>query len=130
MPKVRKVDKDLHKIYLDKAYEFQITMKYAIKQNLWTATGLNGIHCAISICDAVNAFYLGERCVSTRHEDVVVLLRKIKIKNIENKIKQVLSILSVKNLVEYEARQFRKSDAQKIAHRVERLFIWAKESLP
>jgi len=130
MPKVRKVDKDLYKIYLDKACEFQITMKYAIKHNLWTATGLNGIHCAISICDAVNAFYLGERSVSTRHEDVVVLLRKIKIKNIENKIRQVLSILSVKNLVEYEARQFRKSDALKIAPRVEKLFTWAKESLP
>lgn len=100
MAKVRKIDKDFYKIYLEKADEFFKIMKYAQTQNLWTATGLNGIHCAISACDALTAFYLGERSTSTRHEDVVILLRKIGIKNIETKIKQVLSILSVKNLVE------------------------------
>jgi len=130
MAKVRKVDKDLYKIYLEKADEFFNIMKYAQSQNLWAATGLNGIHCAISICDALTAFYLGERSASARHEDVIVLLRKIGIKEMENKIKQVLSILSVKNLVEYEAREFGKSDASKIATQVERLYVWAKEFLP
>lgn len=130
MAKVRKVDKDLHKIYLGKADEFFKIMKYAQTQNLWTAAGLNGIHCAISLCDSLTSFYLGERSTSTRHEDVVVLLKKTRIKNIENKIKQVLSILSVKNLVEYEAREFRKSDASKIATQVERLYLWTKEFLP
>ena len=130
MAKVRKVEKDLHKIYLDKADEFFKIMKYAQTKNLWTAAGLNGIHCAIYLCDSLTSFYLGERSTSTRHEDVVVLLRKTGIKNIENKIKQVLSILSVKNLVEYEAREFRKSDASKIVIQVERLYLWAKEFLP
>lgn len=130
MVKVRKIDKNYYKIYLEKADEFFRIMKYAQSQNLWTATGLNGVHCAISACDAITSFYLGERSTSTRHEDVVISLRKIGIRNIENKIKQILSILSVKNLVEYEAREFRRSDALKIATQVERLYTWAEESLP
>ena len=82
MGKVRKVDKELYKIYLDKAEEFFNIMKYAHSQNLWAATGLNGIHCSISVCDALTAFYLGERSAGSRHEDVVVLLRKIVVKDI------------------------------------------------
>lgn len=130
MTKVRKVDKDLYRIYLDKADEFFKIMKYAQSQSLWSAAALNGIHCAISLCDALTSFYLRERSASTRHEDVVILLGKTGIKNIDSKIKQILSILSVKNLVEYEAREFRKNDALKIAVQVERLHTWVRESLP
>lgn len=130
MVQVRKVEKDLSKVFLDKTTEFFYVMKYAQGQSLWNATGLNGIHCAISVCDALTCFYLGERAAGERHEDVVVMLRKIEIKDIESKIKQILSILSVKNLVEYEARDFRKSDALKITIQVERLYTWAKEFLP
>ncbi|OIN96766.1 hypothetical protein AUJ66_05275 [Candidatus Desantisbacteria bacterium CG1_02_38_46] len=62
--------------------------------------------------------------------DIVVLLKKIKVKNIDEKIKQVLSILSVKNLVEYEAREFRGSDSRKIIIQVERLYVWVNQLLP
>ena len=41
MAKVRKFEKDLHKVYLDKADEFFQIMKYAQTQNLWTAAGLS-----------------------------------------------------------------------------------------
>ena len=62
--------------------------------------------------------------------DIVVLLKKIKVKNIDEKIKQVLSILSVKNLVEYEAREFKESDSRKIIIQVERLYVWVSQLLP
>ena len=130
MTRIRKIEKDKYKIYLSKAEEFYKIMKYAQVQELWIGSAFNGIHCAISICDALTTFYLGERSSSPKHEDVVLLLRKIKIKNIESKIKQILSILSVKNHVEYEAREFRKSDALRIMTQVERLYTWANEFLP
>ncbi len=130
MTRIRVVDKDLHKIYLEKASEFFAVMNYAYKNDLWIAAGLNGIHCAISCCDAITAFYLGTRSASTRHEDVIVLLRKLSFKDIEVKIKQILSILSVKNVVEYEARDFRDYEAKKISTRVERIYNWAVKILP
>lgn len=130
MTRIRVVDKDLHKIYLEKASEFFTIMKYTHQNDLWIATGLNGIHCVISCCDAVTAFYLGTRSASTRHEDVIVLLRKLNFRDIEVKIKQIMSILSVKNVVEYEAREFRDYEARKITTRVERIYNWAIEILP
>ncbi len=68
--------------------------------------------------------------MSSRHEDVVILLRRMNVENIESKIIQVLSILSVKNLVEYEDREFRENDALKIVAQVERLYNWVKRFLP
>ena len=62
--------------------------------------------------------------------DIVVLLKKIKVKNIDEKIRHVLSILSVKNLVEYEAREFKESDSRKIIIQVERLYVWVNQLLP
>lgn len=130
MTRARKIEKSRYKIYLDKADEFYCLMKYVQGQKLWIGSGLNGIHCAISACDALIAFYFGERSLSSRHEDVVVLLRKMNVENIESKIKQVLSVLSVKNLVEYEDREFRENDALKIVAQVERLYTWVKRFLP
>jgi hypothetical protein len=130
MTRSRKIEKSRCKIYLAKADEFFCLMKYAQEQKLWIGAGLNGIHCAISACDALTSFYFGERSLSSRHEDVVILLRRMNVENIESKINQVLSILSVKNLVEYEDREFRENDALKIVAQVERLYAWVKRFLP
>ena len=68
--------------------------------------------------------------MSSRHEDVVILLRRMDVENIESKVNQVLSILSLKNLVEYEDREFRENDALKIIIQVERFYTWVKRFLP
>lgn len=130
MTRTRPVDKDLHKLYMEKASEFFSVMKFATQNELSIAAGLNGIHCVISCCDAITAFYLEKRSASTRHEDVIALLRKLSLKDIEIKIRQIMSILSVKNLVEYEAREFRDYEARKISTGVERVYNWAIEILP
>jgi len=39
-------------------------MKYAQGQNLWIGAGLNGIHCAISACDALKIVAQVERLYS------------------------------------------------------------------
>ena len=124
------IEEERYNIYWKKAKEFYQIMKFAEDKELWIGAGLLGIHCAISLCDALTTFYLGARSRSEKHQDVVVLLKKIKVKNIDEKIKQVLSILSVKNLVEYEAREFKESDSRKIIIQVERLYVWVSQLLP
>lgn len=127
--RIKKVEKDRFKIYLEKAEQFFKLMKYAQTEGLWIGMGLCGVHCAISCCDALTTFYLGERSISQKHEDVVVLLRGIQLEGISDRIKQILSVLSVKSLVEYEAREIRRDDAAKIAAQVERFYGWVKECL-
>lgn len=124
-----KISKELFRTYLEKADEFYKLMKEAEHQELWNGVGLNAVHCAISSCDALTAFYLGERSRSQKHEDVTILLRRIELAEIPQKIKQVSSILAIKNLVEYEAREFRRNDALRIISQTERLYKWIKGEL-
>ena len=125
-----KISKNLFNVYLEKAEEFHKLMKTAESQGLWNGVGLNAVHCAISSCDALTTFYLGERSRSEKHADVVVLLRRIPLDEINEKLRQVSSILAIKNLVEYEAREFYKEDAQRILTQTERLYKWVKNKLP
>jgi len=59
----------------------------------------------------------------------VVLLRRIETEGISSRIRQLLSILSVKNVVEYEAREFRRGDAVKVITQAERFYMWARQKL-
>jgi len=128
--RTRAVEKMKYKIYLEKAEEFYRLMKIAEGEGLWMGVGLNSVHCAISLCDALTTFYLGHRSISDKHYDAVVLLGKIKDDEIKGKTAQLNAILSVKNQVEYEAREFRKKDAEKIIKQTERFNEWAKKKLP
>ena len=84
----------------------------------------------ISSCDALTTFYLGERSRSQKHEDIIILLKRIPLNEANEKMRQVMAILRVKNLVEYEDREFHRKDAQKISLQTERLYKWVEASLP
>lgn len=127
---LEKISKSLFAAYLEKANEFYKLMKTAQDQSLWNGVGLNAVHCAISSSDALTTFYLGERSRSVKHEDVVILLKRIPLEEMGEKIRQVTSILAIKNLVEYEARGFHKEDAQRISSQTERLYKWVRDKLP
>lgn len=129
-PKTRQIEKRQYGLYLQKAKEFYLLMKHAEKEQLWSGVGLSGVHCAISLCDALTTFYLGIRSVSPKHNDAVVLLCRIQEKEFKEKASQLGVILSVKNQVEYEAREFRKKDAERISKQTERLYRWTLQKLP
>jgi hypothetical protein len=124
------IRKNLFAVYLEKAEEFYRLMIMAEDQELWNGVGLNAVHCAISACDALTTFYLGERSRSQKHGDVLILLERIPLEEIREKSRQVTSILAIKNLVEYEARDFYREDAKKIIVQTERLYKWVKNKLP
>lgn len=132
MVKIRteKISKNLYHFYIGKADEFYQLLKHAEAKSLWNGAGLNAVHCVISSCDALTTFYLGERSRGEKHEDVIDLLKRINIKEVSKRIRQLSSILGVKNLVEYEAREFYKEDALKIATQAERFYNWVKDQLP
>ena len=125
-----KINKSLFSRYLDKADEFYKLMQEADSQGLWNGVGLNAVHCAISSCDALTTFYLGERSRSEKHSDVTILLSRVPIDEMSNKLRQVTSILAIKNLVEYEARAFNREDAQRIFIQTERFYNWVRDNLP
>ena len=128
--RTEKIDKQKYSAYFRKATSFFMLMKEALNDSNWAGSALAGIHCAISSADALTSFHLGERSRGERHEDVISLLKQANIPGTDEKCRQFSAILSVKNLVEYEARDFYEEDALKLAKLVERFYSWAKSSLP
>ena len=126
----RKIERTKYIVYLKKAEEFYYTMLAAKNEKRWNAVGLNAVHCAISACDAILVFHLGLRSSSEDHGDVVDLLSTVSnIQDIEQKSKTLASILSKKNLVEYEDRDFLESEAETLVKLTTRFFDWVKSKI-
>jgi len=127
--RVERLGKEKFRVYLRKATEFERTMEKAVEAGDWNAVGLNGVHAVISAADAMTCFFLGERSRGEDHEDVVGLLERVPLPDAKDRAEQVLKVLRVKNLVEYEARDFGAREATELAKRVRRIVAWAKEQL-
>ena len=129
--RTRAVDRHMFKNYLKKADEHHKAMEASYEAGLWTACVVNAIHCAINSADALTVFYLGFRHAGDRHHDVLQLLQKLDIdKNeLRSKSQQLSSLLSVKNVAEYEERLMDSKDAEKARKACDRFYSWVKEKL-
>lgn len=128
--KVVEVDKLSYSNYLRKAEEFYKAMLYAEQSEYWNAVGLNAVHCAISISDALLVKYGGIRSIDSDHMVVVDIMRqKLDLKDIDTKLASFRRMLSKKSLIEYDNTVFTKNDAMGMMKQLERYYIWAREEL-
>jgi len=82
-------------------------MQFAQELEQWNAVGLNAVHCAISANDALLVYHLGIRSVSDDHLETIQLLQSnIQTDESRGAVSHLRRILSQKNLVEYEDREF------------------------
>jgi HEPN domain-containing protein len=127
--KTRAVDQSEYIVYWNKAEEFYDTMQHAYKNRMWTSVGLNAVHCVISSCDALLVKSQGIRAAGDNHMQAVELLGRSLIDGIEKQTATVRRIISKKNVIAYENREFRESDASDIFKQAERFYKWAVEYL-
>ncbi len=127
--KTRNVDKHKYNNYLTKADEFFDSMNDSFVKRNFNATVLNAIHCAISSADALTVFYKGVRHAGDRHEDVVALLNTLELPEIQNKNRQLLNLLRIKNSAEYEEKLMTEANALDSIKNAERFFSWVKSVL-
>lgn len=128
--KTTAVNKSGYIIYLKKANDFYETTQKASDSELWAAVGLNAVHCAISCCDALLAFYLGIRSVGDDHMDAVDLLMRIPQAKSSGEANAYKRIIAKKNLIAYDCREFRQSEAIDISKQAERFYRWTLSNLP
>ena len=117
-----------YQVYLRKAKEFYQTMYSAEKVENWNAVGLNGVHCVISLIDALLVRHSGIRSIDEDHMAVIDLLTSAtasKLKDVREKSKLARRVIAKKNLVAYENRNFLKSEALELIKRPERFYRWA-----
>ena len=127
--KTRAVDQNEYTVYWNKAEEFYDTMQHAYKNRMWTSAGLNAVHCVISSCDALLVKSQGIRAAGDDHMQAVELLGRSLIGGIEKQTATVRRIIAKKNVIAYENREFRESDASDIFKQAERFYKWAVEYL-
>jgi len=124
------VEKSDYRVYLKKASDLHDIMLKARGLENWTAVGLNAVHCAISCCDAVLTFHLGVRSSGEDHVQAADLLLRIPKPEMKNMASSFKRIIAKKNLVAYENREFKRTDAADIVKLAERFFKWTITKLP
>lgn len=113
--------------YLKKAEEFYLTMLEAFQKERWNSAGLAGVHCVISATDALLGKVARLRSSGESHMEAVQLLKQhVKDENVGAQSQRLYRVLSEKSLVEYDSREFRKSEATAAAKDVGRYLEWVK----
>lgn len=109
--KTKKEDKSSASGYLKKAADNYTQMLAAYTASNWNAAATLAVQCAISSADAICVHEKGVRSVSQDHLDVCDLLSRLPFKDAGEKSRQVRKVVMRKNMVQYESRSVRKSDA-------------------
>lgn len=125
--KKKSVNKTDYIIYLKKAREFYQIMYKAEKEESWNAVGLNGVHCVISLIDAILVKYSGVRSSEVEHMKAIDLLNSSvasNIKDVTQKSQTARRIIAKKNLIAYENREFIKREALDMIKQVQRFYEW------
>lgn len=124
----KKVSRERHAIYWDKAMEFYETMVDASQKGNWNAVGLAGVHCCISATDALLVKHAGIRSASDDHQDAIALLKaKIDDPDTTKQAERLAGILAEKNLIEYVDKSYPSDKAQALKTSVERYMAWIKK---
>lgn len=115
--------------YLAKATQNAHAMKGALQEGNWDTAGLLAVHCVISSADALTVHQLGLRSRSQRHQDAVTLIRQTQKAGVDEKAKLFLTVLDLKNKVEYEETLIHETKARNVVEQAERFYQWTKSQL-
>lgn len=124
--KVEKVTAAAAARYLDKADEFLAAAEDALAVGRMDAAGLGAVHAGISYADAVLAAVAGVRSRETDHGALVVLLEERVAAFSGASRRQLVGLLSSKNMVEYEHRLVTEAEAVQFVDQARRLGRWAR----
>jgi hypothetical protein len=114
--------------YRTKARELLRVMNFCLQDEEWNAVFITGVHSAISMCDAICIFHLGQKSAGKSHQDAALLLGQAT--NDQKNVARLSELLNIKHDAEYTPRLFARKDAYAYAKKVDRLMSWAEEQLP
>jgi len=124
------VEKNDYKIFLKKARDFHDIMLKARDSEKWIAVGLNAVHCAISCCDAMLTFHLGIKSAGENHMQAVDLFARLPKAVEDGQASTFKRIIAKKNLIAYDNREFRQTEAIDVLKLAERFYRWTTSKLP
>lgn len=127
--KIRQEDRSAASRYLKKAADNYDQMLAAFNASNWNAAATLAVQCAISSADAICVYEKSIRSISQDHLDVCDLVAQLPIKGADEKAKQIRKVIIRKNMVQYESRSVRKSDADDMVKVTARVYQWVREQI-
>lgn len=127
--KIRQEEKSAALDYLKKAEDNHSQMHIALENDNFNAASTLAIQCVISSADAICVFEKGIRSLSQDHFDVCDLVRSISLPDSKDKSNILKRIIAKKNLIQYERRSIRQSEAKEIVKSANRFYQWVVSSL-
>jgi HEPN domain-containing protein len=127
--KTKKEEKSSVSGYLKKAADNYDQMLAAYNASNWNAAATLAVQCAISSADAICVYEKGVRSISQDHLDVCDLVSQLPLKGASEKAKQIRKVIMRKNMVQYESRSVRKSDADDMVKVTTRVYQWVRETI-
>lgn len=115
--------------YLKKATDNYDQMLVAYNAENWNAAATLAVQCAISSADAACVHHSGVRSISKDHFDVCEMVSLVALEGAEEKSKQLRKVIARKNMVQYESRSARRSDADEMVKVTTRFYQWVLENL-
>ena len=122
--KIRQEEKSAALDYLKKAEDNHSQMHIALENDNFNAASTLAIQCVISSADAICVFEKGIRSLSQDHFDVCDLVRSISLPDSKDKSNILKRIIAKKNLIQYERRSIRQSEAKEIVKSANRFYQW------
>lgn len=128
--KIKQEEKSVASGYLRKAEDNYIQMLSALQDNNFNAAATLAIQCAISSADAICVYEKGVRSISEDHFDVCDLIRAITLPEAQERSSQLRRVIAKKNLIQYEGRSIRQTEAEEIVQLTSRFYQWVTSCIP
>lgn len=114
--------------YLKRARELLESMRNNMILENWNAAVIDGVHCAISINDALTTASISKRCTSSHHMDAVTLLKQAIPDHLSPESARLRRIINIKSHVEYGPSLVTQKDALALINDAEKFFSWAEKT--
>lgn len=116
--------------FASKARQFREAMKLAYGSRLWDAAVSNGVHAVILMANALTGRRAGVYYADKDHSQAPEFLKQVFGSEATTAKEQMSQILSLKAVVEYEAKGCTEKMASEVVKRVGRFFSWADKQMP
>lgn len=128
--RTERVPKEQARAYLTKAEEFRWAMENALVAGKLNPAVSGAVHCVTSACDALLAHHLGVRCKGQDHREILSLLPGLPFRVGPERPRQILAVLDLKAVAEYEGRSATSQEARNSVRQALRILEWVRQNLP
>lgn len=132
MTRQKVVSKEKYEVFEYRANEYYDMMHDSFEKGKYEVCAGNAIHCAINSVDALLVLALGRKSAGQNHNEVILLLKDVKVSNDEERRRicdYLYKLLELKTPVEYGDKKTSKKTAETAMNLCRKIHFFTVEEL-